>query len=620
MTARLAGTLLATWLCGGAFAADASAAVGDLAQKPGAAGCLGAIASCSPAVALDAARSVTVSPDGKNAYVASSSSGAVAVFDRAADGTLTQKPATAGCIAADGSGGCAAGRAVAGARSVTVSPDGKNAYVTSSSSGASFFGSGAVAVFDRAADGTLTQKPATAGCITESGSGGCATGRALLGASSVTVSPDGKNAYVASSYFNNIDFTVRSAVAVFDRAADGTLTQKPGTAGCIAPDGSGGCAAGRALIGASSVTVSPDGKNAYVASQISAAVAEFDRAADGTLTQKAGTAGCIEQRGSGGCATGTGLFGASWVTVSADGKNAYVASYSSAAVAVLDRAADGTLTQKPATAGCIAQRGNEGCAAGRALDSAASVTVSPDGASAYVASYSSDAVAVFDRATDGTLTQKPATAGCIAQSGNEGCAAGRALNGASSVTVSPDGKNAYLAATDSSAVAVFDREPIPPPPPPPPPPRSPLPPPPPPPPPDTTSPLLSALTVKPSRFAVRGKGASIVHRGGSTVSYKLSEPAAVRFTVQRASRGRLVGRRCVKAKRSDRRVRRCTRYRTLAGSFTHRGSTGQNSFRFSGRLRSRRLAPGRYRLQAVATDAAGNRSRPQRSRFEIRRR
>jgi DNA-binding beta-propeller fold protein YncE len=44
------------------------------------------------------------------------------------------------------------------------------------------------------------------------------------------------------------------------------------------------------------------------------------------------------------------------------------------------------------------------------------------------------------------------------------CADGTGLIGATGVTVSPDGQNAYVASFDSDAVAVFDREPIPPPP------------------------------------------------------------------------------------------------------------------------------------------------------------
>jgi len=113
---------------------------------------------------------------------------------------------------------------------------------------------------------------------------------------------------------------------------------------------------------------------------------------------------------------------------------------------------------------------------------------------------------------------------------------------------------------------------------------------------------------------------SIACERGSTVSYRLSESAIVRFAVQRASSGRRSGARCVKPTRANRRARRCTRYRTVRGSFTDRGAAGANTFNFSGRLGNRKLAAGRYRLQAIATDAAANPSAPARARFSITRR
>ena len=124
-------------------------------------------------------------------------------------------------------------------------------------------------------------------------------------------------------------------------------------------------------------------------------------------------------------------------------------------------AVTGDLTQKPGTAGCISETGTAGaCTDGKALDGALSVTVSPDGASAYAASQFSDAVAVFDRnTTTGALTQKPGTAACISETGTGGaCTDGVALAAASSVTVSPDGTSAYVASVSDDAVAVFDRD------------------------------------------------------------------------------------------------------------------------------------------------------------------
>ncbi|MFN8111756.1 MAG: beta-propeller fold lactonase family protein [Solirubrobacterales bacterium] len=131
-----------------------------------------------------------MSPDGKSVYVASQDSNAVAIFDRdPMTGKLTQKPGTDGCISETGSGGaCTDGTALAYARSVTISPDGKNAYV------ASLAITNAVAIFDRdPTTGKLTQKPGTDGCISETGSGGaCTDGRALIGADSITLSPTGR--------------------------------------------------------------------------------------------------------------------------------------------------------------------------------------------------------------------------------------------------------------------------------------------------------------------------------------------------------------------------------------------------------------------------------------------
>jgi hypothetical protein len=84
---------------------------------------------------------------------------------------------------------------------------------------------------------------------------------------------------------------------------------------------------------------------------------------------------------------------------------------------------------------------------------------------------------------------------------------------------------------------------------------------------------------------------------GTVVSYRLRRSATVRFTVAR----------CVKSKRR-RRGGRCRRHLKLRGAFTQSGKAGRNRLHFTGRLRHRRLAAGRYRL--VATASAGDRSGP----------
>jgi len=116
--------------------------------------------------------------------------------------------------------------------------------------------------------------------------------------------------------------------------------------------------------------------------------------------------------------------------------------------------------------------------------------------------------------------------------------------------------------------------------------------------------VISGLTISPQAFVAARSGPTILHRGlsgGATVSYRDSEPALATLTVLALRPGVVsTGHRCVSPARSTRKTRgrRCNRYVSVA-SFVYRDRTGRNSFRLSGRIAGRRLAPGRYRLQAV---------------------
>jgi DNA-binding beta-propeller fold protein YncE len=330
-----------------------------------------------------------LSEDGTSVYVASGE--AVAVFQRdTTTGELAQLVGTAGCLSQVGAGLCTKGKALASPNSVAVSADGKSVYIAS-------LLSDAVAVFRRnPTSGALTQLAGTAGCVSETGSGGtCADGRGLDGARSVVVSADSKSVYVTSLNSN--------AVTVFERdATTGQLTQPAGTAGCVSETGSGGeCADGRALSSPTSLAVGADGKSVYVASFVSDAVTLFQRdTTTGQLAQPAGTAGCVSESGSDSCARGSALDGARSVAVSADGRSVYVASdFPSDAVAAFQRdATTGRLTQLAGTAGCVSETGSSGeCVNGRHLDGPFSLAVSEDGSSVYVPSVDSDAVAIFAR-------------------------------------------------------------------------------------------------------------------------------------------------------------------------------------------------------------------------------
>ncbi len=138
---------------------------------------------------------------------------------------------------------------------------------------------------------------------------------------------------------------------------------------------------------------------------------------------------------------------------------------------------------------------------------------------------------------------------------------------------------------------------------------------------DRTPPRISKFKLSPKAFRAATKGQAIAKRKtgrtGTLVSYRLSERSTVRFTVQRAVGGRLVGRSCLKATKRLRRKRACIRFVPVSGSLARSRPSGNDRFRFTGRLGRKALAPGSYRLTARATDAAHNRSLPLSRLFRV---
>jgi DNA-binding beta-propeller fold protein YncE len=190
----------------------------------------------------------------------------------------------------------------------------------------------------------LVQVPGTA-CVSDSGtSGACADGRSLTNPGAVVVSADGRNVYVTSLTGGS------GSVATFDRhPGTGALTQKAGLAGCMSDTGSSGsCVNGVSFDDVVDAAISPDGRTLYLAAQTSDAVAVLDRdPTNGTLTQKAGAAGCVNEIPAEGCADGLALDGANAIAVSPDGRNVYVTATGSDSIAIFDRdIATGALTQK----------------------------------------------------------------------------------------------------------------------------------------------------------------------------------------------------------------------------------------------------------------------------------
>lgn len=188
----------------------------------------------------------------------------------------------------------------------------------------------------------------------------------------------------------------------------------------------------------------------------------------GALIQKAGKAGCVTDRSTPkqGCATaralsGPGPFmGSRAIALSPNGLNVYVASFGSDAIAIFKRdRRSGNLSQAKGTAGCVSLNGAGGCARAIGLKGPNSLAVSPDGGFVYATSRGSSSVTSFRRnRKTGALRQLPPGSGCVSDIPLPGCATGRALTGADVVTISPDGENVYVGAFIGNAVATFDRD------------------------------------------------------------------------------------------------------------------------------------------------------------------
>jgi DNA-binding beta-propeller fold protein YncE len=376
-------------------------------------------------------------------------------------GCVTQEPPLP--LGDDPLEGCARARGLLRPQAVVVSPDDKQVYLGSGISPGS--GSNAIVTFTRAGEsGALT----SAGCVSDTGGDGrtgtdgfCADGDALLGPGGLALSADGRHLYAVSGSSAGVTWFARDP-------ASGKLTQ----GGCIKDfPRNDHCTQSSGLAGASGVAVSPDGKNVYVTAAVSGSLLTFARDAEtGALTP----AECISDDGSDGrCTDGTGLFGASSVTVAPDGGQVFVTAATVGAVTAYARNRDtGRLTPQD----CLlddAPRGGS-CRTAPGLAGAEASAISPDGKTLFVASTDDDALALFDRdPATGKLTAKT----CFShqdpqgddavddnsgddtadEAANSDCRPAKTLISAHAVTVSHDGRAVFVAGEDS--LAAFQRNP-----------------------------------------------------------------------------------------------------------------------------------------------------------------
>lgn len=340
------------------------------------------------------ANDVAVSDDGKFVYMANSGANSVTVYSRnLSTNALTGKQTVADAAATDG---------LAGAYSVVISPDGLNVYVSGQTDnaiacfsrdtttglltylgkvtdpaligvrGLSFMrndtlyavgnGSDTVMSFRRATvDGRLTRW----GSVETNGVNGVV---GLDGATDIAIYGPNyfQNRYVVSSSATNP--TTQGELLVYKDY--GTQLLQDGIGGV---DG---------LAGARSVTVSPDGKNVYVASELDNAVAIFSRASDGELkfmsTIKSTTV--------------PELAGAWDVEVSPDGGTVFVTGSTADSLVWFTRSqVDGSLTFVSGS------KLVDGVSAVNGLNGAHGIAVAPDGHGLFVAGSADNSVAWFTR-------------------------------------------------------------------------------------------------------------------------------------------------------------------------------------------------------------------------------
>jgi DNA-binding beta-propeller fold protein YncE len=386
-------------------------------------------------------------------------------------GTLTAMSGTSGCqMVIGGSLSCTPAAGLAGAESAVVSPDGRNVYVTSYPS-SSPNAPGGLAAFSRdPATGTLTQLPGTSGCMTATGDSAagtatCSRVRAFGNGDSrnLAITPDGKFVYLVSAGSGGDP----QALVIFSRnTTTGALTQLPGTAGCITPDGSSpdGSATCQAMpdLGApDDVTSSPDGRSLYVG-ELTTAGAILVLARDpstGALSEVQ----CLSNAPApAGCDIGRDLGFSDGVVISPDGRHAFSSAFDSG-ISSLDRdPATGRLTQPIGAAGCISEDGTDGqsgvCAQGRFLEDPISMAITPDGHTLYAVANTGSGtagLALIRVAADGSLRQPPGVAACSSNTGHDQgtgpCEDGREVDDPAGVTISPDGNTLYVSDVGGNA-------------------------------------------------------------------------------------------------------------------------------------------------------------------------
>jgi hypothetical protein len=117
------------------------------------------------------------------------------------------------------------------------------------------------------------------------------------------------------------------------------------------------------------------------------------------------------------------------------------------------------------------------------------------------------------------------------------------------------------------------------------------------------APDVEQLKFKPTSFKALSSGPSVVVEKGSLVTFRLDNTAKVTFTFRKVTAGNRKNGKCRPGKTKSKR-KRCDIVKTIPGQFVFLGISGDNEFRFSGRLDNVALKPGTYRLVGKAEGTA----------------
>jgi hypothetical protein len=332
--------------------------------------------------------SVKVSPDGRFLYAASSGIGSalVAAFTRDLEtGALTQLAGPAGCLSGIAFDGCAFARGFTGGPYIStpdmeLSSDGRNVYVVTDVSVASFARD--------ATTGALSQLPEGEGCLAASVPG-CAPMRHVVAPGRLAIAPDGLELYVSTEV---------PLVVLRRDPVSGALSQLPGRRGCLGDTPAGrpiaGCAPPPAAFGFA-MSASADGAALFLGGQ--GVIDSLRRDPGGGLTVGSRRGSCLSYSTAprSRCKLVPGLDPRA-LLASSDGASLYV--LEPGELRVFGRAADGRLRPLPAPLGCARNVGR-GCTRARGLSAAGfgALAESPDGRSLYAVG---SGIAAFTRVRD----------------------------------------------------------------------------------------------------------------------------------------------------------------------------------------------------------------------------